>query len=255
MTDNLAIWSALAKTDPAHTKKFVRGGGFRGTSVKPIYTDQKMTQQFGPCGIGWGITEPTYQTVPTPEGEVAVFCWLSVWYVSDGKKSEPIPGVGGDFVIKKTSKGLTPDDEAFKKASTDAIGNAMKHIGMSADIHMGQHDDDKYVAELEREIREEAAGNGAPAPRQPVTDHGPKPPPPRPTAKPEAVPSDWVTLAQDIERAVKACRTDRAVDLVMGEYSKALAAMKQHDPGRYSAVGAMVVGHRASLQQPTAVAG
>lgn len=190
MTDNLAIWSTLAKTDPAHTKKFVRGGGFRGTAVKPIYTDQKMTQQFGPCGIGWGITAPTYQTVPTPEGEVAVFCWLSVWYVSEGKRSADIPGVGGDFVIKKTSKGLTPDDEAFKKAATDAIGNAMKHIGMSADIHMGQHDDDKYVADLQREMREEAAGNGA------------KPPaPPPPAARPAPAPVTKQLTAQDWGKA------------------------------------------------------
>jgi len=157
MTDNLRIWSSLGKTDPKHTKRFKRQGGFEGTSIKPIYHDQKMTDLFGPVGIGWGITEPTFQLVNGADGEVAVFCWLSVWYrdPATGERSDPIPGVGGDFVVKKNKYGLTADDEAFKKATTDAIGNATKHLGAAADVHMGQHDDDKYVTALRRELDEE----------------------------------------------------------------------------------------------------
>lgn len=153
---NTNIWDKLEKTDPSHTKPFTRAGGFKGKSVKPIYTDLKMTELFGPCGIGWGITEPQYQLVNAPDGQVIVYCWLSIWFEKDGKRSSPIPGVGGDFVVNKFSRGLVPDDEAFKKAATDAIGNAMKHIGMSADVYMGQHDDDKYVTALRNEIAQEA---------------------------------------------------------------------------------------------------
>jgi hypothetical protein len=156
MTDNLGIWNVLGRTDPEHTKKFTRGGGFKGTAIKPIYTDRKMTEKFGPCGQGWGVSEPQFQMVPGSDGQVAVYCWLSIWFVDEGgKRSDPIPGVGGDFVIKKFSSGLTTDDEAFKKAFTDAIGNAMKHLGMSADVHMGLFDDSKYVADLKREGEEE----------------------------------------------------------------------------------------------------
>lgn len=164
MTDNLTIWNTLGRTSPEHTKGFTRGGGFKGTAVKPIYTEQKMTEMFGPCGIGWGFSEPTFQLVPGSDGQTAVYCWLTLWFVHDGARSAPIPGVGGDFVIVKQSSGLRTDDEAFKKAFTDAIGNAMKHIGMSADVHMGRFDDSKYVNELKREDAE-TNSNSAPSGR------------------------------------------------------------------------------------------
>jgi hypothetical protein len=153
MISNLDIWDKLGRTDPDHTKKFTRGGGFKGTAVKPIYTAHKMTETFGPCGSGWGYSEPTFQLVPGSDGQTAVFCWVTLWYAKpEGGRSEPIPGVGGDFVVKKFSSGLTTDDEAFKKAFTDALGNAMKNLGMSADVHMGLFDDNKYVSELRSEF-------------------------------------------------------------------------------------------------------
>jgi hypothetical protein len=145
--NKLALWEKLGRTDPAHTKGFQRAGGFKGTAIKPIYTEHKMTEEFGPCGVGWGFSDPQFQVVPGSDGQVAVYCWLSVWFNYEGKISAPVHGVGGDMVVVKQSAGLRTDDEAFKKAFTDAIGNAMKHIGMSADVHMGLFDDSKYVAE------------------------------------------------------------------------------------------------------------
>lgn len=150
---NLELWNKLGKTDPSQTKAFTRGGGFKGTAVKPIYTEQKMTEEFGPCGVGWGINEPVYEVVPASEGQVAVYCTVSIWYRYKDKVSAPVFGVGGDLVVVKQKDYLRTDDEAFKKAFTDAIGNAMKHLGMSADVHMGRFDDSKYV----QEAREEAA--------------------------------------------------------------------------------------------------
>ena len=154
MTDNLALWNVLGKTDPKHTKPFKRAGGFGGTAIKPIYTEQKMTEHFGPCGIGWGINEPVYQVVPASDGQIAVYCTTSIWVNHEGKVSAPIYGVGGDLVVVKQSGGLRTDDEAFKKAFTDAMGNAMKHLGMSADVHMGRFDDSKYVRDREAEEAE-----------------------------------------------------------------------------------------------------
>jgi len=163
VSDNLSIWNKLGRTDPAHTKGFKRAGGFSGTAIKPIYTDQKMTEVFGPCGDGWGYSEPTFQLVPAPDGQTAVYCWLSVWYrKTDGTRSEPVHGVGGDFAVKKFSSGMVVDDEGFKKAFTDALGNAMKHLGMSADVHMGRFDDSKYVAELKREFSSQKQDQGDP---------------------------------------------------------------------------------------------
>ncbi len=151
---NLDLWNRLGKTDPAHTKKFKRAGGFGGTAIKPIYTSQKMTEEFGPAGKGWGMGEPSFQTIPASEGQVAVYCTVSLWWADADGAVNTVYGVGGDMVVVKQSSGLRTDDEAFKKAFTDAIGNAMKHLGMSADVHMGLFDDSKYVADVAREISE-----------------------------------------------------------------------------------------------------
>lgn len=147
---NLAIWNKLAKTDPAHVKRFKRPGGFEGHAIRPIYSLQRMTEMFGPCGDGWRVDHPEFQTI-TANGEILVYCVVSV-RVGDG---DPVWGVGGDFVLKETKYGLKGDDEAFKKAFTDAVANALKHLGMSADVHQGMFDSNKYVAELRREL----AGN------------------------------------------------------------------------------------------------
>lgn len=146
MTENMKIWDVLAETDKNHTKPFKRSGGFSGTAIKPMYAIQKMTEMFGPCGTGWGYTKPEYTTMPGNDGQVLVFCTIGLWYGSKDKGEQygPVYGVGGDFVIVKQSSGLRSDDEAFKKAFTDALMNAMKHIGMSADVHMGQFDGSKY---------------------------------------------------------------------------------------------------------------
>lgn len=175
MTDNLAIWNKLGRTDPAQTKTFKRGGGFAGTAIKPIYTAQKMTEEFGPVGVGWGFSEPKFQLVPGENREVLVYCWLSLWFMRDGVRSADIHGVGGDKVVgyvKASEQYNRPerwenDDEAFKKAFTDAIGNAMKHLGMSADVHMGLFDDSKYVQTRRQEEaseRREAAEQAASTP-------------------------------------------------------------------------------------------
>ena len=155
---NTRIWDALSKTDPKHTKGFKRAGGFGGTAIKPIYTTQKMTEEFGPAGWGWGMFEPTFQVVNGSEGQIAVYCTVGLWYMDQQTKSGPytVYGVGGDMIVVKQSNGLRTDDEAFKKAFTDAVGNAMKHLGMSADVHMGLFEDSKYVREMQEEFAEPA---------------------------------------------------------------------------------------------------
>ena len=170
--ENLALWDRLGKTDPKQTKGFKRAGGFSGTAVKPIYTTQKMTEEFGPAGKGWGMGEPTFQVVPGHNGEVLVYCTVSLWYAPSDGEVCTVFGVGGDKIVgyvKANEQYNRPerwenDDEAFKKAFTDAIGNAMKHIGMSADVHMGRFDDSKYVREVTAELA--AAEEPAPARQQ-----------------------------------------------------------------------------------------
>jgi hypothetical protein len=144
------LWDRLGKTDPKHTKSFQRSGGFKGTAIKPMFSYRRMTEEFGPCGQGWGINEPSFQVVHA-EGEILVYCTVSIWH---GTKENVVFGVGGDKCLAKFSSGAKTDDEAFKKSFTDAVTNALKLIGVGADIHMGMFDDSKYVNALKAEFTE-----------------------------------------------------------------------------------------------------
>lgn len=148
MASKTDLWDRLGRTDPAHTKQFKRAGGFAGTAIKPMWSYRRMTEEYGPCGEGWGVNEPSFQVVPGPEGEVLVYCTVSIWH---GKRDVTVFGVGGDKVVGKNKYGLSSDDEAFKKAFTDAVTNALKLIGVGADVHMGMFDDSKYVNERKQE--------------------------------------------------------------------------------------------------------
>lgn len=158
--DNLRIWNALGKTDPKHTKGFKRAGGFAGTAVKPIWQTMRLTEYFGPAGSGWGMDEPTFQTVTAGE-EILVFCTVGLWY-REGETMARVYGVGGDKVMGKNKYGPFTNDEAFKASYTDALSNAMKQIGVAADIHMGLFDDDKYVASTKREFEQTKVPMGTP---------------------------------------------------------------------------------------------
>jgi len=160
MNENLRHWEALGKTDPAHTKIFKRAGGFSGTAIKPIWTEYRLTERFGPCGVGWGCDEPIFNLVPAGD-ELLVYCTLRCWYMEEGKPAS-LYGVGGDKVLVKRQSGVVTDDEAYKKSFTDALGNAFKHIGAGADVHMGLFDDSKYVSEMRREFADEAAPTTTP---------------------------------------------------------------------------------------------
>ena len=173
-SENMRIWEALGKTDPAATKQFIRSGGFKGTAISPMWANLQMTEFFGPCGSGWGQGKPEYQVVEAG-GEVLVYCTVELWYREPGIPAHrySVFGVGGDKVVTqvfmKDGKGQKivdeakggyktypqTDDEAFKKAYTDALSNAMKFIGVAADVHMGLFDDNKYVQQVGKEFDEE----------------------------------------------------------------------------------------------------
>jgi len=139
-----AIWDDLKRVPPEQLKGFKRGGGFSGTAIKPMWTIHRMTEVFGACGVGWGMDKPEFQVV-TASNETLVYCTVGVWFNVKDKVSAVVYGVGGDKVVAMRSSGAFTDDEAFKKAYTDALTNALKHIGAGADVHMGLWDGNKYI--------------------------------------------------------------------------------------------------------------
>jgi hypothetical protein len=111
-----------------------------------MWQNKRLTEVFGPCGIGWGFEKPEYQIQQGHGAEVLVYCIVSAWYVDPAtKETAHIYGVGGDKIVSQFKSGPANDDEAFKKAFTDALGNAFKFVGVAADVHMGLFDDSKYV--------------------------------------------------------------------------------------------------------------
>jgi hypothetical protein len=167
MASKTDLWDRLGKTDPSHTKSFQRAGGFKGTAIKPMWSFRRMTEEYGPCGVGWGVGQPEFKIIPAGD-EILVFCIASVWH---GSRENIVFGVGGDKAVAKFSSGLKADDEALKKAFTDGVTNALKLIGVGADVHMGLFDDNKYVSEMKAEyarLPDGHLGSGEPIPDEPV---------------------------------------------------------------------------------------
>lgn len=228
---NTALWDSLGKTDPKHTKPFKRAGGFSGTALKPQWAIRRLTEEFGPCGKGWAPEEPQFQVVPGHNGEVLVYCTVSAWYM-DGAQKCFVHGVGGDKIvshIKANAQYNRPerwenDDEAFKKAFTDALMNAFKFIGVGADIHMGQFDDSKYVAALAREFEAEASNGEQTAHSKPTRGlDGPI------TSKAELYKA-FTALQTDVAR----CGDNETLDALMAtEETKAVVEQCERDAPHY----------------------
>jgi len=150
VTANTEIWDKLKRVPPEHLKGFQRAGGFKGTAIKPMWTIHRMTEVFGPVGKAWGVDMPTFQIVNAGD-EILVYCTVGVWLMSNPESNFGFKcqfyGVGGDKVRAMFGSGPRNDDEAFKKAYTDALTNALKMLGAGADVHMGLWNGSKYIDE------------------------------------------------------------------------------------------------------------
>lgn len=142
MTDNLALWNKVEKTNPAHTKKVNQRGGF--TAISAAFQIKNATEQFGPIGIGWGYTTgapivtETLMTVP-----------VSLWHGDRANVFGPMLGCE-----EWKDKNGRVDSDAPKKAVTDGLTKLLSQLGFNADVFLGRFDDSKYVAEMEREFAE-----------------------------------------------------------------------------------------------------
>ena len=134
-----ARYEAMANP-PQDALKPIGFGNLKGKSdINPQWRYEALTEQFGLCGVGWKFEITDIQQVPVPaSSELMVFVSVKL-YVKDGDAwSAPIPGYGGDFLIKKDKNGLHGNDEAIKMATTDALGTAAKMVGVAASIYRGK---------------------------------------------------------------------------------------------------------------------
>lgn len=121
---------------PKGAQKTIAAGRLKGmTDINPMWRIQKLTETFGPCGIGWKYTIQREWMEQGANNEIAAFMDILLYYKWDGEWSEGIPGTGGSSFVAKERNGLYTSDECYKMALTDAISVAAKAIGMGADIY------------------------------------------------------------------------------------------------------------------------
>lgn len=139
------IWDQVKNTNPKYTKPFTKFGGKELTTIDPMYQIQVMTGMFGPVGIGWTYHVNYHYT------EQNVFAEVVVRYKSEGRLDWNSYGpVSSVQALYKKNGSL--DDEAPKKAMTDAMTKAFSHLGISADVFLGLFDNNKYVEEMKKKF-------------------------------------------------------------------------------------------------------
>lgn len=152
---------------PEEAKKKITGGRLNGkTDINPMWRIKMLTEEFGPAGIGWYAPITEKWTENGANGEITANIRINLFVKADGGWSQPIEGIGGSLLIAKESGGLKTDDDAFKKAYTDAISVACKALGIGADVYY-EKDPTKYQTDDEdgsdngNKQPQKTSGNGA----------------------------------------------------------------------------------------------
>jgi DNA-directed RNA polymerase subunit RPC12/RpoP len=142
--DNMKIYEAGRAVPPEAQKSF-NNGKFSGTDINPMWRIKKMTELFGPCGIGWYYEVLSERCEEHGDNDTIAIVDLNLYIKVDGEWSKPIYGTGGN-VIKRMNKYQKIDvsDEGYKMALTDALSVACKALGIGADIYFGK-DKTKYT--------------------------------------------------------------------------------------------------------------
>lgn len=146
---NLNLWKAVQTTDLAFTKPSTSGRSI--TTIDPQYQLREATNQFGPFGIGWGIKPDTvkisYKTIATYE--LLMYDAVMFYNYEDKEGLLNISSVQKIAYVTNNGKGyLKVDDDAQRKAETNAVSKGLSRIGFNADIFLGMFEDQDYVDQI-----------------------------------------------------------------------------------------------------------
>lgn len=139
--NNLEIYDKSREV-PKEAQKAFNNGKFSGTDINPMWRIKKLTELFGPAGIGW-----YYEVISEraeEHGDVTIAVVDLNLYILDpvsGEWSKPIYGTGGNVLLRKGNT----SDEGYKMALTDALGVACKALGIGADVYF-EKDRTKYTS-------------------------------------------------------------------------------------------------------------
>ncbi len=165
---NLSIYERV-RSVPKEAKKEIEAGRLKGKNdINPMWRIKKLTEVFGPAGFGWYTEIVRTWTEASESGEMAVFVDIHLFVKKDGEWSKPIYGNGGNRLVaneKKYENGQQVyipflDDDAYKKAYTDAISVAAKALGIGADVYF-EKDVTKYDSQPQA-VQQQAQPAAAP---------------------------------------------------------------------------------------------
>lgn len=141
--NNLELYE-LGRQVPDEAKKPITAGRLKGfTDINPMWRIKRLTEMFGPCGIGWWYEITDKRMEAGANSEMCVFVDIKLFYRWGDTVSQPVYGTGGSSFVAKEKNGMYTSDECFKMALTDAISVAAKAIGVGADVYYAK-DRDKY---------------------------------------------------------------------------------------------------------------
>lgn len=131
---NLEIYEKVRSVPDTACRK-ITGGRLNGkTDINPMWRIKTLTEQFGPCGIGW-YYDVDRQWTEAHGDEVAAFVNIRLYVRINDNWSQPIFGTGGSMFVEMQKSGAHVSDECFKMATTDAISVACKQLGIGADVY------------------------------------------------------------------------------------------------------------------------
>ena len=146
--DNMKIYEA-ARVVPQEALKTIQAGRLKGMSdINPMFRIKRLTEMFGPCGVGWWYEITRKEIVYDEEltNQKCAFVDINLYYVDPetGHESHAIPGTGGASFVATERNGPYMSDECYKMALTDAISVAAKALGVAADVYY-KNDRSKYI--------------------------------------------------------------------------------------------------------------
>lgn len=138
--ENLEIYNKV-KEVPKNAQKEIKAGRLKGmTDINPQWRIEKLTEVFGPVGIGWFAKEIKREFVDGANEEKMCFVDIELFVKVEGEWSKPIYGTGGSTFVAKEKNGLYTSDEVVKMAYTDAISVACKQLGFGANVYWNKSD-------------------------------------------------------------------------------------------------------------------
>lgn len=144
MSDNLRIYNQ-AREVPQEAQKAFNNGKFSGTDINPMWRIKKLTELYGPAGIGWYTDVLSERSERLTDDTIIAVVNLNLYVKENGEWSKPIYGTGGNTLVSKTKGGaVSVSDEGYKMAYTDALSVACKALGIGADVYYSQ-DKTKYT--------------------------------------------------------------------------------------------------------------